>query len=99
MIKLEIASLELDWEKGDCTLLQGTPVIPPLGRLLQDALQFYTFFESAYKNMQNSTKRMSYLHLDNMKHWESTFMIELESNQCVSGLLALTQYVDNDVLT
>ncbi|XP_066257206.1 uncharacterized protein [Euwallacea similis] len=92
---LERATIDLDWDLKS-SVLQGSPIQPPLDKLLQMAYEFWIFFSEALKNMNNNLKTVNVRDEKSMDKCQKALKVDLADNNKVYALLAITQYIINE---
>lgn len=93
---LERATHDLDWEQST-ELLRGTAIQPPLSVILQDGLEYYSFFASSLKRLSEQFKNLNVRDEQSMCDLEKSFSVDLDA-KCVRYFIALTQYIGNENL-
>ncbi|XP_066154431.1 uncharacterized protein [Euwallacea fornicatus] len=95
LASLERATIDLDWDLKS-PLLQGSPIQPPLAKLLQMAYEFWIFFSEASKDINNKLKTINVRDEKSMDECQKALNVNLVDNNKVYPLLAITQYVINE---
>lgn len=92
---MEKSSTNLDWE-GNLTIISGNGTQPPLGKLLQMSYEFFLYFQTSLKNINESLKLMNVRDYKSVTDLKQAFNAVNLKTDNVTFLLAITQYVDNE---
>lgn len=97
LANLERATVDLDWDLN-LPVIKGSAIQPPLDKILQMAYEFWMFFSSASKNVNNKIKTLNVRDQKSVDEFQKSFSLnlELQGHNKVYTILALTQYVVND---
>lgn len=75
-------------------LIRGSALQPSLEVILQRGFEFWIFFSSALKEINERFKNLNVRNEKFMTEFENSFEVDLEGNK-VTNLLAIVQYIDN----
>ncbi|KRT84472.1 hypothetical protein AMK59_2374, partial [Oryctes borbonicus] len=95
LILFENATVNLDWDDKNSTLMKGNAIQPGLALLLDYTLDFWLVFYVAARNINKSLREMNPRDAKSMSDLQNAFRVDLNCN-VVTRLIAITQYIDNE---
>lgn len=95
LLNFERPTVNLDWEAKP-PLITGNATQPSLKTLLEESLEFWSFFMKSSKSINDSFKNIDLNNETSIQTLKNSFAINLETNKSVYNLISLTQYVDNE---